>query len=369
MILESIRIIDFRNIEGASVALDPSFNLIVGQNAQGKTNFLEAAVCLSDGRSFRGGRIQEMIRKGLNAAVVDGSVISNSTRSRLQVRMEKTGRGYLMNGKTVSDLKDYLGKIIFVVFSADHIRMLAGAPQERRDFLDKGLFTLKPLTALRMKSYRKALKERNILLAAPDPDRNLIDSFSQQLAANGAHIAAARRNFLKSIMPIVSGFHRQITGQSEEICIEYVSQYAPDDDPEDVIRMRLMQKYMEQIDPELDQKTTLYGPHRDDMRISINGADVRSFASRGQRRTLLLSIKLAEMELILRTRQEHPILVLDDVAAELDENRRQALLDLVPRQAQVLISLTDRDACWTGKLSNKLFHVQSGVIQPDNDGS
>ena len=171
MLLKKLRVNNFRNIERTAFELNEGLNVFSGRNAQGKTNMLESMVSLADGRSFRGSRLGDLIRRGATEACVEGGVLSgDSLEHSLQVRFNASSREFMLNGKPVSDMRDYLGKICFVVFSAESMNIVSGTPQDRRDFLDHAIFALKPSYGIEIKHYRKILKERNALLLSASLD-------------------------------------------------------------------------------------------------------------------------------------------------------------------------------------------------------
>jgi DNA replication and repair protein RecF len=364
MLLKSLRVVNFRNIKGLDLELNPGLNVFVGANAQGKTNILEAAALLADGRSFRQGKINEMITHSFQESAVEGICISQQIENSLQIRLSRTRRDFLLDGKPVADLTDYLGRISFTVFSADFMNIVTGEPQFRRDFLDKGVFSINPSYLLLLRKFKRILKNRNTILRSPDPDLHLLQVLTEQFVDAGGRIAGLRLDYLRRIREFAGNNHQCISGGKESLRLEYQSSYAKPLEPDADISNQLNDQLKDLLKDEIEQRMTLAGPHRDDLRILIDEKDVRSYGSRGQKRTCVMALKLAELQLYQTKIGENPILVLDDIASELDADRQKTLLDLLPANIQMLVSLAEMNNAFYRK-DMRLFRVRSGFVEED----
>jgi len=364
MFIKSIRVVNFRNLKPFMLDLDKGFNVFFGWNAQGKTNLLEAVVTLSDGRSFRRGKILEMIQQEKTEAVVEGEVITEHLGEiLLKVHFHRGGRTYYVNGKVITDLKEYLGKVNYIVFSAEFLHITDGEAKMRRDFLDRGVFSLNPRFLLLLKDYNKVLKSRNKSLKQDPPDLDLIQAWTEQLVEFGSRIVDERLDYVRKIKEKAEIIYKDISGREEDVDINYKSCYLSKGQLYEKAEHKkewMAEKLKRDTSKEVEKGITFTGPHRDDLEIHIKGRDARGYGSRGQRRTAVIALKLAEMYLFQEERKERPVLVIDDIASELDRKRRNTLIDLIPENTQVLISNTDRlDYKWKDM---KFYRVFGGEV-------
>jgi DNA replication and repair protein RecF len=363
MYLHSIRIVNFRNLSAQHVTLNPGMNVFIGDNAQGKTNFLEAAACLADGRSFRHARIPDMIRIGSHDAAIDGQAVNDLGQVRLKIQMNSKGRQYALNGKDISDLKEFVGRINFVVFSAETMRISTGDPQARRNFLDRSIYSIFPAYLFLWRDYRKIVKNRNVLLKAREPDKSLLSVLTDQMVQIGSKMVEYRLKFIVMLQSRVLPIHQTISGKSEKMDLQYRSDYVHQADTVTGIAENLYEKLTRVHDSELVSGISLAGPHRDDLSIKINGRDVKTFGSRGQKRTSVISLKLSALELFNEIKGEYPVLILDDMAAELDLSRQLSLLNIIPDSVQILLSVTELKMAENRKERISYFNVHNGNIQ------
>ncbi len=355
MFLNTIRVVNFRNLQPFSLRLHEGVNVFIGSNAQGKTNVLEAASLLSDGRSFRCARISEMIQFGTDQAIVEGEIRIQDREYRLQIKFTKNGRMYFVNGKQTSDLRDYLGKVYFVVFSAEFLNISEGDPRIRRDFLDRCIFSLTPSYLILIREYQRILKSRNLLLRSDVIDHQLLNTYTDQLVEYGSRMVRSRLMILEKLLPKAQKIHQMISAEQEQLDLGYQSSFVDQKyirenglsftqsgrNTDSAIVNHASQSFGRERKNEIARKTTLVGPHRDEMSLSIDGRDVRHYGSRGQKRTAVMALKLAELQLYQDEHGDNPVLIFDDIASELDRKRQQLLLNMIPQDIQVLISHTD----------------------------
>jgi DNA replication and repair protein RecF len=363
MVLKKLRVANFRNLTPVQIDLHCGLNLFIGDNAQGKTNILEAAATLADGRSFRGGKIQDMIAYNQEEAAIEGNAASGDLEYNLQLRIGKEGRSYYLNGKMTTDMREYLGIIYFTVFSADFKAIIDGDPQKRRDFLDKGVFSLSPDFLLLLRNYKKILKQRNATLKTNPVNQELLGIYSNQLASIGAIIIEKRLDYLNKLEAHTNLFNQKLSQNKETLRFEYnssfdLSQVSCTKDYE----LGIKQKLLELLGREMELGITLAGPHRDDFSVFINNRRIRVYGSQGQKRSCILSMKLAEMELFRLKRGENPILILDDIASELDLGRQKSLIEMIPQNIQILMSLTEKNKVYNREMMS-VFQVKDGLIR------
>jgi DNA replication and repair protein RecF len=345
MRLSWIRTSGFRNLVPDTVCLAEGVNVFFGLNAQGKTNLLEAVALLADGRSFRGARIAEMIRSGESDACIEGQVNSDTTEINLKIYMNRSSRQYHIDDRSVSDLREFLGRFSYVVYASECMAIVEGDPAARRHFLDHGYFGLKPSYLLTLRSYRKILKSRNATIKqAPDNER-LITAWNEPLCRYGASITCSRRTYLEQISRRAEEGYRVLANDTEKLTIEYSSQWLTKEtlatNDEKNIYEEMRAGLEKEISGDIRRGSTLIGPHRDELRILIDGYDIRWFGSRGQKRTALMAMKLAELEVFHAARNDYPVLILDDMSSEFDQLRQGSLIQVLPENMQILISHTE----------------------------
>lgn len=382
MRVEGLRLENFRNYRSAALELTPGLNLVVGRNAQGKTNLLEAVYCLSGLGSPRGPD-GLLIRQGADAAHVHATVFRRERPAEIDLEL-KPGRGgrALLNKKGLRSMKALGETCVSVFFGPDELSLVKGSPDGRRRFLDDLIVKLRPAQLALRKEWDRVLKQRNALLrdlpwvaGSRQPDPNL-DVWDEAFARAGAGLASARLKALGALVPFARERYREIAGGGE-LDLRYTSSWVPDElsdaavDKGEVDESALLQALaakVEQIRPrELERGLSLAGPGRDDVTVRLFAADAgemldaRSYASQGDQRTAALALKLGEHDLIEDTLGETPILLLDDVFSELDPKRRQWLRSAVRAIGQTIVSTTDIEHA--GDLdTSTLFEIAGGQV-------
>lgn len=339
MRIDELRLFSFRNFSTFHVELGPGFNLVIGKNACGKTNLLESVYLLSTGKSQRTSSIKEIIRFGESAARVEA--IGSAGERRVEMALSISGASSLFRVNGVRhDRKKRESPIPTSLFSPDHLRLIKGSPEERRDLLDGILSQINPVYAHKRASYSKVLRERNAALqrvAAGKMNSEVIELFDDQLIPLGKVIVEERAAMVEELSSTASEMYGELAAGG--LYIAYVSQLYPSLDIGGSFRERLK----ERRPAELARGVTLVGPHRDDLLISLGAHEMRAFASQGEQRTACLAIKLAEAKILERKFRVRPILILDDVMSELDEARRRALMERVLSGGQALLSSTNKE--------------------------
>ena len=336
MILERLALTDFRNYESASVSFVPGVNIICGENAAGKTNLLEAAFYFAAGKSFRGCKDRELIRFGREAARAEIGFSASGLRESFAVGFPKGGRRKLFrNGCEVTKLSDYLGVFRAVVFTPDHLKLVKGAPENRRRFLDMAICQSFPRYVSSLNEYGRLLSQKNALLRTGEGNDDLLDVYNERMAACGAVVTVNRRKYLRKLEEQASPVHSEMSAQRETLTLVYTTQ--AEGETLEELRSGYERVFESRKAAEKLRGLALAGPHKDDFSVQINGKNARLYASQGQQRTAVLALKLAEGELSRRLTGEYPVFLFDDILSELDAGRRAFLLGSLDR-LQVIIT-------------------------------
>ena len=359
MVLTHIRLTDFRNHADSELFPDPGINLILGPNAQGKTNLLEAIVCLSRAHSFRTHRDAELIRFGQPGAALEGTLFDGERSHELRLVFGEH-RGASVNGVRQKRTADFASLFHTVVFCPEDLDLVRGSTAGRRKLLDTALCALRPAYAQLFSEYGRLHAHLTRLLQDGDPD-NLLDDFAYRLVSVGARIIPYRAAFCEALTAQAAAFHAQIAG-GETLSIAYKTVSAVEDPgaPAQIIAAQLWAHYQSHKERSLRSGSLLTGPHRDDLVFTINGTDARSYASQGQARTAALSVKLAEREIFLAETGEIPVLLLDDVLSELDASRQEFVLNRIGG-GQTLVTCCEAESV-SRLLSGRVLYMDKGRV-------
>ena len=327
---------NYRNCKHIELDFNTNKMLIIGKNAQGKTNILESIFFLSDLKSPRTTTISEMIQFNESWFEVSAIVDKNQADIELNYRynIEKK-REISVNGLKTTP-KNFKSVLKTVLFSTKDLLLLRGTPQDRRDWLDRAISQIYPAYEERLTKYDKIRVQKNNLLKAEVLDEYLLDIFNEQLAVCGANIIFLRKKFLKEIADFASERHK-IISNNEIFSISYTVPFEEINEISNYLKQELEDRRKEEI----IRKQSCVGPHRDDIVFKINGMDATKFASQGQQRTVVLALKLSELEIIKQKTGYSPVLLLDDVLAELDELRQNYLLKSIDSDTQTIITSVD----------------------------
>jgi len=333
--LEELTVRRFRNVSEAKLSWGDGFNVIWGRNAQGKTNLLEAVYLLGHLKSFRGARSAELIQEGVEAARVSGRVTSGGVQHQLEVTIEERGQTPRLDGKTVQRLSQFLGTVRPVLFTADELGLLKGSPAGRRALLDRAVLQTDPGYLDRVQAFQRVLRQRNQLLKEKAPPAQLAP-WNEALIDNGAQVRCERCRYLERLQPVLAKIGAEISG-GEEIALHY--RPAATDVQDSRARLRHDLERLHGRERILGQ--TLVGPHRDDPEPQVGGRPLKLFGSQGQIRSFLLAFKAAQLIDLEALLGEPPLLLLDDLASELDAERQASFFAFLrQRRGQVLITTT-----------------------------
>ena len=355
MKVHTITFTDFRNLQNSIHELAGGLNILYGDNAQGKTNFLEAAYICATGRSQRGSSDREMIRFGQKQAHVS---VESDDGTRIDVHLSRDGKKRAaVNHAPVRRLGDLFGNMLTVVFSPEDLKLIKSGPGERRRFIDIELCQLNRVYYYELQQYYRALKQRNNLLREirrHNASKDTLPVWDHQLAEYGQKISKRRAIFLEMLNPIAAEIHAQITSQKESLNIGY-----DPDTPPHLLEEALSKNH----EKDITQGSTSAGIHRDDLIFSINGIDCRVYGSQGQQRTASLSAKLAEVRFIRKHKGHDPVLLLDDVLSELDKDRQRFLLESM-EHIQIIMTCTGaEDILKKTPAGSKIMRVTDGRVE------
>lgn len=359
MVIKKLTLHNFRNYEEETFRFAEGLNVLTGRNAQGKTNCAEAVFYLCTGSSLRIRHDRQLIRRGEDCARISAEVASRYGNVVLEAAIFENKRELYVNGNKLVRAVDFLGNMNSVFFSPGELRLIQDGPDERRRFLNLSISQTSRAYCTALARYQKILDQRNNLLKERDTALVLetLSVWDEQLAVYAARIVKHRRQYLADLTPLAGAAHSYLTDGAETLQLGMDGDYPAE---EEGIREKLARELAAARERDMRLGFTTVGPHRDDVRISINGADARGYASQGQARTAALSLKLAETEIFKQLAGEAPVLILDDVMSELDLPRRKKLLDRV-QGLQCILTCTHAERVLYGTESNKI-RIQGGKI-------
>lgn len=367
MYLKNLQVRTFRNLGSLELEFNPHINFIYGQNGQGKTNLLESIAALAHGRSFRTSRKQNLIQHGDTCCAVSGELQHLLGSTQLRWILQPDGRSLFVNEKKVESLKDYLGRALVLAFSPLDIELVRGGPINRRKFLDRHACELQPILLNDMVRLTQALKAKSALLFGRNASKDMLCAVNKLLAPAASKVWRARSNLIKLLNSEAHLALNEFAPKDGMLELSLESDLA-DLDPELLTDEMVERMFDERNEQELRQGRVIFGPQRDELKLTLAGKDARQFASQGQSRSIALALLLSIAKLLRQHRNEQPILLLDDIESELDKPRTQILLKTIGEtQGQAFITSTAVSAA--AKLMSsqlQIFHMQAG--RPEREG-
>ncbi len=357
MRIKKLKVNTFRNIEKADIEFSSGVNLLYGNNAQGKTNVIEAIYYFSRGKSFRLASDDELKKIGEDGFSIELEYEGNKRNGSLAYRAYGNEKKKWRNGAEEKKMTDMIGHFRAVLFFPEHLYLVKEGPSGRREFMDIGISQIKPMYMSVYSQYNKILKNRNSILKDAQKgfyfEREQIDSWSEALSSRAAYINTARVEYLKKIETHAKKILSEISDGKEELSLEYISDvYGTKEEQE----KKYKELFKSDLQREMAAGCTLFGVHRDDIEIKINGLAARHFASQGQQRSIVLALKLAEGEVCREESGEYPVFLFDDVLSELDEKRRKYVLS-GKEERQIIISACDK---------SEFERIETNVIKVEN---
>ena len=357
MIAETIKLENFRNYEKETVSFSPDVNIIYGDNGMGKTNLIEALYFFSYARSFRA-KTKEFLRHGEDFAKIELDFISKGRKQNADIVFTKDNKKKIrVNEINISKNSELLGNFICVLFTPDELSLVKDGPDKRRKFLDTSIVSLRPTYFSALAAYASCLKQKNALLK--NGKYSLLDIWDEKLSEYGATIAQMRQSYVKTLAEKANEAQKDISGGKEELEVVYSHNYKIGNNKRET-KDYILEKVTEARKREIEYRMCLAGPHRDDLLFKINSYNSKSFASQGQQRSIVLSMKIAQMEIINEQEGEYPQLLLDDVMSELDLSRRDYLTEKI-KGKQVVISCTDLSNISLKDNAN-LIYIKDGKV-------
>lgn len=359
MYITELELKNFRNYENLKVDFDEKINLILGNNAQGKTNLIESIYMSSIGRSFRTSRDSDLIMFGKDEAFIRVKAEKEYADTEVEIRIKgASGKSIKKDGVQLKKTSQLLENIMTVIFSPEDMKIVKDEPEKRRKFIDRELCQISPRYYDSLSNYRRTLIQRNSYLKEEYIDNNILDLWDVQLAKHGADIILMRKAFVEKISDFSSKIHSGITG-GESLKVAY------DPDIEIIGDGETQEKYYydrikKAYSLDVKNRSTSRGPHKDNIVFFVNDIDMRSFGSQGQQRTCALSLKLAELEIIKEETGEDAVLLLDDVMSELDSRRQKYLIKTL-KNNQLFVTTTEIEERILGELEGaKIFNIYKG---------
>ncbi|MFZ3577664.1 DNA replication/repair protein RecF [Virgibacillus sp. DJP39] len=368
MHIEKLQLRNYRNYDVLDLSFDDKVNVIIGENAQGKTNLMEAIYVLAFTKSHRTPREKELIQWDKEYAKIEGTITKRNRSFPLEIIMSTKGKKAKLNHLEQKRLSDYIGALNVVMFAPEDLTLVKGPPQIRRRFIDMELGQIQPRYIYHLGQYQKVLKQRNHLLKQMQrnqkKDPALLHVLTEQLVEHATTLLERRFAFLELLRKWASPIHHEISRKLENLEIHYQATIEVSEGANKAtIETNYLTKFEEIEAKEIERGTTLIGPHRDDLLFKVNEKDVQTYGSQGQQRTTALSMKLAEIELIYNEVGEYPILLLDDVLSELDDYRQSHLLNTIQGKVQTFVSTTSVNGINHETLRKaELFRVTNGQI-------
>ena len=361
MVIKSLKLKNYRNYELLNLTFDPKTNILYGDNAQGKTNILEALYLSGTTKSHRGTKDRDLIQFGREESHLETVVEKNGVLFQIDMHLKKNSpKGIAINKIPIRRAGELFGIVHFVFFSPEDLSIIKEGPAGRRRFIDLELSQLDKVYLSNLSNYNRIINQRNSLLKEIVYQKDLIDTldiWDMQLAEYGTKIIERRKKFIDEVNRIIGGIHEKLTGGRENIELSYESSAG------ELSMEEMLRKNRER---DIRFKSTSAGPHRDDLCFRVGDLDIRKFGSQGQQRTAALSLKLSEIELVKMLIHDTPILLLDDVLSELDKNRQNYLLDSI-HDIQTVITCTGLDEFVNHRFSiNKIFYVKNGTVAKEN---
>lgn len=357
MVVKDLKLYNFRNYETLELAFDCGTNLFYGDNAQGKTNILEAIYLCGTTKSHKGSKDRELIRFEKEESHIHMSLEKNGSPYEIDMHLKRNKpKGIAVNGMPIRKAGELLGIANFVFFSPEDLNIIKNGPGERRRFMDMELCQLDRIYLFHLSSYNRVVMQRNKLLkeiSCYDSYEEMLDIWDMQLIQYGKKLIEARKQFVDQLNKIIYSIHKNLTGGRETLMIQY---------EQNISAKEMEQRLKNTRDRDIRMKMTMTGPHRDDLCFYVKNIDIRKFGSQGQQRTAALSLKLAEIELVRKMTKDTPVLLLDDVLSELDEKRQMHLLENI-NDIQTMITCTGMEDFKENRFQlNRVFHVVEGTV-------
>lgn len=374
MYLEKLALLNYRNYESLNINFAAQINILLGSNAQGKTNLIEAIYYLAIGRAYRAVRESQLIKWGQQHFTIAGEVNSKIGKNGMKIifrdqnTVSPASKQIEVNGIKIRKMADFFGNLTAVLFAPEDLYIVKGAPAERRKLLDNDISQVSPGYYIKLQQYNKILTQRNHLLkriAKREKGFEELEIWNMQFVEISASIVQKRLQVLEKLTPLTRLMQRKLTGGQENLEFKYLFNRQQELKNGDDIKEALNDELKRVRNDEIIRGITLCGPHRDDLLLTLNNTNLKSYGSQGQHRTAVLAIKLAELEFFKGESGEYPLLLLDDVLSELDRERREHLIKIIQEKAIQCFITTAEDVnfLWKNNKNVASFYVKHGVLK------
>ncbi|MGX7107334.1 DNA replication/repair protein RecF [Hutsoniella sourekii] len=370
MLIKELELKHFRNYDHLQLSFQDGLTILMGENAQGKTNLLEAIFLLSLAKSHRTNHDREMIQADHDRALIKATIEKQDYQFPLELELSSKGKMAKFNYVEQARLSDFIGKLNVILFAPEDLQLVKGSPGTRRRFIDAELGQAKGLYLQNLLEYNRILKQRNTYLKdygrsqAFDP--LYLEILTDQLVERAVYIINQRLDFIQRLNHYAKSIHLDLTQNKEDLVLSYQASHSMLNyqEDEEQVRQNLLELYRNNLEREREKGHTRYGPHRDDLVFMINNKNAQLYGSQGQQRTLVLSLKLAEIDLIYELTGENPILLLDDVLSELDDKRQNILMKRIENRVQTFLTTASLEGIHLDQLDNsRVLVVSNGRVQ------
>lgn len=363
MKIESLKLYQFRSYESLNFFPHEKMTVLLGENAQGKTNILEAIYLCATGKSHRGAKDAQLIKWGCDAAYIGLDLEKRKQKRRIEMRLLKDkGKQLRIDGASVTRIGELMGCLNAVFFSPEDLRLVKDGPSERRRFMDIELSQMYPAYFYDLSAYLRSVSQRNALLKQLQVGRGSEDQllpWEDQIALYGSKVYIRRKELLEDLSPLAQELHHKLSGEREKLILRYDSELKASS--QDEAKQALLDLMLAQRQEDIKKGLTKRGLHKDDIELRLDGMDLRAYASQGQQRSAALALKLSELQWMTEKTGEKPVFLLDDVLSELDESRQNMLLEAA-LPYQTLITSTH----WDKQGFADVYRVQNSIIQKLN---
>ena len=363
MIIEKIKLKNYRNYDSLEINLNEKLNVIIGKNAQGKTNLLESIYVLSLTKSYLGVNDKNLIKLGNNYAILEADAILNSGPKKFKLLIKDNGKQVIINGKEIKKLSDYVSNLKVIIFSPENIRMIKEGPSIRRKFLNMEISQISMKYVKLLMDYNNIVRQKNEYLKLDNKNKDYLNILNDEVAKLSVEIYLLRRKFLDNINMFIDKIYYEIMGM-QGLKIKYISNIDYFEDKKEMV-----DKFREKIDKDLEKemlyKISLIGPHRDDFIFVLNDKNIALYGSQGQLRSVILALKLSEIELFKQSGDDDPILLLDDIFSELDLDKKNNLIKYINNNIQTIITTTDINMIDENLVKKaNIFEIKNGKLFP-----
>lgn len=367
MTLDFLSLQNFRNYDRVNLSFNKKINIFIGDNAQGKTNILESIYVLSITKSHRLLIQDNLIKENSLFTKIDGEITKKNKKSKLSILINNQGKTVSINSLSIKKISDYIATLNVIIFSPDDIDLIKGSPGGRRKYLNIEIGQLHHRYFIILNQYNQVLRNRNEYLkkiSFDKYDKDYIEIVNDQLVEKAIQIYEMRKKFIDHINNIIINKYKEITGQNE-LQLKYETSILIDeiDDDKNKVALRLKEKLKNNLQREIIMGQTMAGPHRDDFSFVIDGLDIRNYGSQGQQKMAVICLKLSEIDLFKDIKGEYPVLLLDDIFSELDDNKKNNVIKMINLDIQTFLTSTDINKIEKELLNNAdIFYIDKAKI-------